>query len=167
MQKAIKILNQLVAEGLIEDYAIGGSVAMLFYAEPVTTKDVDIFIETKSNSLIVSYSPIYAYLKNLGYEMIDQHVVIEGIAIDFLPAYNPLVMEALNNANTMNYSGENVDVFTPEYIIAIALQTGRPQDYQKITILLNEAEINQDKLIEILKKYSLYQKWISFISKKD
>lgn len=167
MQKAIKILNQLVADGLIEDYAIGGSVAMLFYAEPVTTKDVDIFIETKSNSLIVSYSPIYDYLKKLGYDMIDQHVVIEGIAIDFLPAYNPLVLEALDNAATMNYSGENVDVFTPEYITAIALQTGRPQDYQKITILLNEAEIKQDKLIEILKRHGLYQKWISFISKRD
>lgn len=158
MQKAIKILNQLVADGLIEDYAIGGSVAMLFYAEPVISKYVDVFLKVKSDSLSISYIPIYEHLKNLGYEMIDQHFVIEGVAIDFWPEHTYLIVEAMDNRTTMKYSGENVNVLTPEYLVAIALQTGRPQNYQEAIILLNEADINITKLFGILKKWGLDQK---------
>jgi hypothetical protein len=40
---AFRAINQMVADGVIEDYAIGGATAAFFYIEPDTTYDVDIF----------------------------------------------------------------------------------------------------------------------------
>ena len=41
--KVIEALNSLKSDGVIEVYAIGGSVAATFYIEPVATVDVDVF----------------------------------------------------------------------------------------------------------------------------
>ena len=40
---ALRVLNALEAEGTIGRYAIGGSIALLFYTEPLLTEDMDIF----------------------------------------------------------------------------------------------------------------------------
>ena len=34
MKEAIKILNEMVADGVINDYAIGGAMGATFYLEP-------------------------------------------------------------------------------------------------------------------------------------
>jgi len=36
--------GELVAEGLIEDWALGGALAAIYYVEPFTTYDADIFL---------------------------------------------------------------------------------------------------------------------------
>lgn len=43
MEQTIRILNTLEREGLVTRYAIGGGIAVLFYAEPVLTYDLDVF----------------------------------------------------------------------------------------------------------------------------
>ena len=50
MKKTIEILKQMIKEGIIEDYAIGGAVGVIFYTEPTDTKDLDIFILPKFTS---------------------------------------------------------------------------------------------------------------------
>ncbi len=47
MKKILEILNELKKKGLVEDYAIGGGVATIFYTEPVFTYDLDAFIIVK------------------------------------------------------------------------------------------------------------------------
>ena len=37
MKEALKVLSELVAEGVIDDYAIGGAMGATFYLEPVLT----------------------------------------------------------------------------------------------------------------------------------
>ena len=37
-------LNTLKDTGVVRDYAIGGATAVLFYAEPARTYDVDVFV---------------------------------------------------------------------------------------------------------------------------
>ncbi len=37
----LRAANDLVAEGLIEDYALGGALAAIYYVEPFTTYDAD------------------------------------------------------------------------------------------------------------------------------
>ena len=38
MEKVIKVLNELVANKIIERYAIGGAVGVIFYTETLNTK---------------------------------------------------------------------------------------------------------------------------------
>lgn len=41
---AFRVLNELESEGVIATYAIGGAMAMLFWAEPTVTFDLDVFV---------------------------------------------------------------------------------------------------------------------------
>src|SRR5512139_2258433 len=44
MDKTLQVLNGLERDGVILRYAIGGAMAATFYAEPVLTFDLDIFV---------------------------------------------------------------------------------------------------------------------------
>ena len=37
MEKTIRVLNELLEDGVLSDYAIGGAIAATFWAEPVAT----------------------------------------------------------------------------------------------------------------------------------
>ena len=99
VEKTLKVLNDLAKKGLIERYVIGGGIAVICYAEPVLTYDLDVFcfLPTEREGLI-TLSPIYEYLGKKGYSVQGEHVAIEGIPVQFIPAYNELVEEAVNKA---------------------------------------------------------------------
>ena len=44
MQAALRSLNQLVADNVIEQYAIGDAIGASFYVEAVQTEDIDAFV---------------------------------------------------------------------------------------------------------------------------
>lgn len=44
MESTIRVLNEMVEEGILEAYAIGGAMAAVFYVEPVATFDLDVFV---------------------------------------------------------------------------------------------------------------------------
>ncbi len=60
----ITLVNQMVADGVIDRYAIGGAVGATFYLEPVATLDVVIFVtfRPEPGRLLVSPQPILDYL---------------------------------------------------------------------------------------------------------
>jgi len=41
IEKTIAVINQLAEKGVIENYALGGATAVIFYTEPIATEDVD------------------------------------------------------------------------------------------------------------------------------
>lgn len=89
MRQTLKVVNGLKNKGLINDYAIGGGIAALFYIEPFLTYDLDVFIisveRTDEKNLIV-LSPIFDYLKSKGYSWKGEHIIIEGVPVQFIPA---------------------------------------------------------------------------------
>jgi hypothetical protein len=42
LAEVLRVSNEHVSVGLIEDYALGGALAAIYYTEPVTTYDADI-----------------------------------------------------------------------------------------------------------------------------
>src|SRR5258708_25778347 len=99
MEKTIKILNELEKVGLLSRYAIGGAIAILFHAEPVLTYDMDVycFLPAQSGRL-VTLSPIYERLREKGYPEDKEHIIIEGVPVQFIPAYNELITETVAQA---------------------------------------------------------------------
>jgi len=63
MKEALRILTELVTEGVIEDYAIGGAMGATFYLEPVVTMDLDVFVLFKDNTSLLPLQPIYDALR--------------------------------------------------------------------------------------------------------
>jgi len=159
LEKTFAVLNRLVKEGVLEQYAIGGAMGAMFYIEPVSTFDLDIFVilPTLSSGLI-TLSPLYEYLSTLGYASEGEYVNIEGVPVQFLPAYNDLVETALTEAEINKYGNESVRVFSVEYLIAISIQTGRNKDRARVEMLIEEATVNMEKLSGILERFSLSEK---------
>ncbi|MBI4369387.1 MAG: hypothetical protein HY547_04080 [Elusimicrobia bacterium] len=160
MEKAISVLNKMVEDGVIENYAIGGAVAALFYAEPVETFDLDVFVIIgESKSSILSLSPIYRYLKEKGYHSKKEHIWVRGIPIQFLVPYNALIEEALREAVQKKFNHEQVRVMRAEHLMAVMAQTGRAKDKIRISILRQQAKYDERRLRDILKRHGLAARW--------
>ena len=57
----LRAANDLVAAGLIQDYALGGALAAIYYTEPFTTYDADIIFITTDKSLSAGIPAIYSH----------------------------------------------------------------------------------------------------------
>jgi hypothetical protein len=129
MRRTLEVLNDLEKQGVFSRYAIGGAMAATFYTEPVLTFDLDVFVVLlPETGQLMSLAPVYEALRARGYGEEKEAVMIEGVPVQFLPAYNALVEEALDQAREIDYEGVPARVLRAEHLIAISLQTGRAKD---------------------------------------
>ena len=119
-------LNSLTTKGIVRNYGLGGATAMLFYAEPTRTYDVDVFVLLASpeGSRLTSLSDLYAWAASNGFPAEAEHIFIHGVPVQFLPAHNALAEESVVTARTLEYDGVQVRVIGPEHLAALAFQAG-------------------------------------------
>src|SRR5438093_11970504 len=104
MEKTLRVLNDLERAGVVSRYAIGGAMAATFYVEPVLTFHLDVFIVLPGTSgALLTLSPLYEALRAQGYREEKECVNIEGVPVQFLPAYNELEQEALAEGRELMY----------------------------------------------------------------
>ena len=165
MEKAFQTLNDLEDLGLVTRYAIGGAMAAIFYTEPFLTFDLDVFVVLpQTGGHLLSLTPIYEALRARGCAEENECVVIDNVPVQFLPAYNALVEEALNQAQEIAYEGLAARVLRSEYLIAIALQTGRSKDRERVRIFREQAQLDLAYLLEVLQRHNLEGKWDQWTS---
>src|SRR5580704_9387514 len=82
----LRAANELVVAKLIEDWALGGALAAIYYVEPFTTYDADIFFIPADKSLAPGIPAIYAHLQAQGWQVEGQHLLICGFPVQFLAA---------------------------------------------------------------------------------
>ena len=164
MKATLAAINQMQADGVIGQYAIGGAVGATFYLEPAATLDIDIFVsfQKTSGSSLISLSPIYEYLTAHGHQTQGEYIVIGGWPVQFLPPGNPLVEEALAHAITTEVEGAPTRVMTAEHLVAIALQVGRAKDHNRILQFIESGALDAKKLDAILARHGLLDKWEQF-----
>jgi hypothetical protein len=150
----LRAANELVSEGLIEDYALGGALAAIYYVEPFATYDADIIFVAKDETLSAGIPAIYAYLQTKGWRVEREHLLVNDFPVQFLAA-SGLTEEAVRDAKRMEFEGVPAKVFRPEYIIAIAASVGRNKDLARIDQMLEQAEIDRTRLDDILARYNL------------
>ena len=160
MKRTLEILNELEREGAFSRYAIGGAMAATFYTEPVLTFDLDVFVVlSRGTGQLISLAPVYEALRARGYGEEKETVMIEGVPVQFLPAYNALVEEALDQAREIDYEGVPARVLRAEHLIAISLQSGRTKDRARVAMLREQASLDLNLLADILKRHQLEEKW--------
>ncbi len=161
MEKTIAVLNQMVDERIIESYAIGGGIAAMYYIDPVSTFDLDVFVTLPDDSGgLISLDPIYSWLKKSGYRPAREQVIIEGVPVQFIPVYNDLIRDAVRNAVQKNYRNIPSRIVGPEYLMAIMVQTGRPKDRYRCIKFMEETKISETVLSAILEKHHLTEKFL-------
>jgi hypothetical protein len=160
MRETLKIMNRMIKDGVIEEYAIGGAVAAIYYLEPFDTADLDVFVQVNSaGSDLMILAPIYEYLTEHGHKPKGEFIYIEEIPVQFLPIFNPLTEEAVEKAQTIKYSKVATRIMLPEHLVAIMLETGRPKDYLRISMFLEQGAVNMRQLHAVLKRHGLKKKW--------
>lgn len=159
MQEVIRTLNKMRDAGFFADYAIGGGVATLFYTEPFATIDVDVFALVPATAGLYNLAPIYAYLRELGHTAEDQYIRIGDHPVQLLVPPTALEEEAVREAAWLDAEGMKVKVFRAEYLVAIYLRVGRPRDVAKIQALLEQAEIDPERLQQIIQVHHLQEQW--------
>lgn len=164
MEKIFTVVNDMEAAGVIERYAIGGAIGAIFWIEPFTTNDVDVFVAlpTSPGGRLLTLGPIYEYLLARGYRPQGQFVVIEGWQVEFVPPATPLVEEALAQAVQRDVNGVLARVFTAEHLAAICLEVGRIKDYDRITRFIEQEVLAGENFESILRRHGLLEKWRKF-----
>ena len=126
MEKTLRVLNRMVKDGVIEQYAIGGAVAAIFYIEPINTNDLDVFFHVKDANVGLNIlAPLYEYLSGLGYKGQREAIDIEGWPVQFLPVFNPLLEEAVEQAKEVRFQRTKTRVIRAEHLVAHAAQEYR------------------------------------------
>jgi len=163
MKKTLQVLTRLVTEKVINDFAIGGAVAAIYYTEPSDTSDLDVFITFPPDKLIVSLTDIYGALKKKGYtEWKKEGILIEGLPVQFLPVEKGVLKGAFETAQPQTIAGTKAKIMTFEYLCLIMLDTGRPKDKVRLASCWGTKNLNQTKFLQLCKKHGLEKKWQTF-----
>src|SRR5436309_12597636 len=93
----LRAANGLVAAGLIQEWALGGALAAIYYVEPFATYDADIFFVPTDKGLTAGLPAIHAHLQSQGWEVEREHLLIRGFPVQFLAAHG-LTEEAVREA---------------------------------------------------------------------
>ena len=145
-------------EGVIEDYAIAGAMAVLFWTEPIPTYDLDVLVFLPpASGPIVSLRTIYDWAAQHGYPAEKEHVQIGGIPVQFLPAHNELADEAITTSEVREYEGVPVKVVRPEYLIALYLEgSAKTPKRRERAASLRQTEIVDQKLLQdVMQRFRL------------
>jgi hypothetical protein len=155
-----RTLNEMKAEGIVGDYAIGGGMAALFYVEALATYDIDVFALIPSQSgTVIRLTEIYEWCRSRGFEADAEHVLIHTVPIQFLAANEGIENEAVTYARTFDYEGIPVRVMEPEYLAVLSVLAGGPKRRERAGSLFEAEVIDREKLRTILERYALAAEW--------
>lgn len=149
-------LNLLESEGVIERYALGGAMAMVFWAEPTATFDLDVFVFLPSaDAVLVSLEPLYRVLRARGFAARAEHVVIHGTPVQFVASPNPLADEAIEQAVERQLDGVFFRVMRPEHLAALWLQVGGAKRRERVEVLRQTGAIDEGFLADLLERHGI------------
>ena len=154
LAEVLQAANDLQRAGLIEDWALGGALAAIYYVEPFATYDADIFFIPHERGLSAGIPAIYAHLQSLGWRIEREHLLVKGFPVQFLAA-SGLTEEAVRQAERIEFEEVRAKVFRAEHVVAIAASVGRSKDKARIEQLLQQADLDRPYLEDVLSRYNL------------
>jgi hypothetical protein len=178
LKSTLQVINGMVADGIIQKYAVAGAVAALNYIEPTLTEDLDILVSLDDlqggHSKLDPLAPLISHLRDHGYkEFKKEGIVVEGWPVQFLPVANDLDAEALNQAVEVEIKLDNesspikITTLTAEHIVAIALKVGRPKDRERILRFIEGKVVNLKVLRDVLSRHNLLKAWSKLCVQTD
>ncbi len=160
MQAALHALNQIVANHVVERYAIGGAIGASFYMEAMQTEDIDVFVFlSPTTGGLLSLTPVYDALVALGGAIEREYIRFAEWPVQILPDANELIRESIRMAVDTEFDGIPTRVFTAEHLCAVALQTGRTKDYLRVAMFLEQRAVDVNLLNDVLERYKLQGKF--------
>lgn len=149
LKEVLVNLNELKAIGIIEDYAIGGGYAVMFYDIQLSTFDLDVFVILTSED---DLHRLYEHYRTNGARIENLYIYIEGMPVQFLPNYiSPLVNSAIEEAVIVEFEGVTSRFISIEYLVLLLLTSYRLKDKIRIQSLLGK--VNKDLLLSLIHRF--------------
>ncbi len=134
MKESFEVLNEMVRDRVIENYAIAGAIGATFYVEPFATQNIDVLVMMpEARSGVIAEIPGGDYLQKRGYtEIRGEAIVVGNWPLQFVPISDALEEEAYLNAEVFSLGETSVRVVLAEHLVAIMLKVGRAKDMARI-----------------------------------
>ena len=173
-KRTISFFDNIKNEGLIEDYALIGGLALSAWIRPRTTQDIDFIVAISGE---ITWDNIATTIEN----RLQKKVAIQKgtkrtdikdklsffygqIEVDVISTKGfRLADEAMRNAIVTRVFGMDVKVVTPEYLILLKLLPFGRQDILDVNALLKKAD--KTRLFSLAEKHHLLQKLKTVILK--
>ena len=165
MKELAQLLNEMQQAGVIRNYALFGAVAQMRYTEPVATLDADVLVAVPAPDRIDALSGIYEFCAARGYRPEGEAIRVGAWPAQFVPAFNPLTEEAMEQAATADFEGVAVRVVQADHLAVIALSVGRAKDFTRILALLESGSASRESIGRLAARHGLADAWSRFTSK--
>lgn len=162
MKEVSSVLNDMVAAGVITNYAVFGAVAQMRYTEAVVTLDADILVALPDNQSLDVLRPIYKFCTDRGYKPEGEAIRIGNWPVQFIPSFNKLTEESIQTAEIGDMEGIPLRVVRADYLAVMALSVGRSKDFARILALIESGSITEETVSKLCETYSLTVKWEQF-----
>ena len=167
MDKVAILLNEMVEQGIIEDYAVFGAVAQMRYTEAVVTLDADILVAVAEPDQLDVLSPIYAFCRERSYLPEGEAVRVGDWPVQFIPAFSKLTREAIRDAEIGDLDGIPLRVVRADYLAVIALSVGRAKDFARVLALREAGAVTDKEVSDLAIRHNLTSEWNLFKERFD
>ena len=167
MDKVAVLLNEMVEQGIIADYAVFGAVAQMRYTEAVVTLDADILVAVTEPDKLDVLGPIYAFCRERGYLPEGEAIRVGDWPVQFIPAFSKLTREAIRDAEIGDLDGIPLRVIRADYLTVIALSVGRAKDFARVLALREAGAVNDKEISDLAMRHNLTSEWKLFKERFD
>ena len=162
MKEIAQLLNDMLAAGVVTDYALFGALAQIRYTEPVATLDADVLVAVPSPERVDVLSPLYEYCARRGYLPRGEAIQVGDWPVQFIPAFSALTREAMQKAETADFEGVPLRVVGAGYLAVIALSLGRAKDRLRVLALLESGSVTREGIAALAGRHGLAETWKRF-----
>lgn len=157
LRDLFRLFEELRSEGAVEQYAVVGAIAALFYVEAVPTFDLDVavLVPQEPGARLFSLEPLYRALAARGFRPEGAHVPMLGVPVQFLPGDRGLWREVVEAARDLDYDGAAVRVATPEHLVALAFEAPEGRRLERARALLESKDFDRASLSDILLRHGI------------
>lgn len=155
--EVLSAIDDLKEKELIEDYAISGAVAQLFWDEAIPTFDLDVLVLVPKTDSLDVLRPIYEWAAERGYPTDKEHIYIGGVPVQFIPTFSPLTEEAVREAKSLPYNDLSVNVVGPEHLVGIWMTppANNAVRRERVARLRASGRLDEDVLADLVNRYGL------------
>jgi hypothetical protein len=167
VKEAAKLLNEMVAAKVVSNYALFGALAQMRYTSAVATLDADVLVAIPDGDRRDILAPIYRFCEARGYPPEGEAIRVGDWPVQFVPAFDALTTEAIEQAATDDVEGEPIRVATALHLVLLALRVGRGKDYARILALLEADAVTREDIETAAARHGLSVEWRRFRERFD
>lgn len=162
MRELAELLNSMREAGVISNYALFGATAQIRYTEPLVTLDADVLVTIPDAGRLDVLTRLYEFCEAGGYPIEGEAIRVGAWPVQFIPVFNTLTGEALDQAETADFDGVPFRVVGAAHLAVIALSVGRGKDYARILALLESGAVTGEEIAALAARHGLADAWIRF-----